>query len=47
MVLTERAPGIYENTFDLAYTGNWLVRIAASDTKGETFIQEKRVFIHE
>mgnify|MGYP003627471670 CR=1 FL=1 len=47
MVLTERAPGTYENTFDLAYTGNWLVRIAASDTKGETFIQEKRVVIRE
>ncbi|PKQ02344.1 MAG: hypothetical protein CVT73_18785 [Alphaproteobacteria bacterium HGW-Alphaproteobacteria-12] len=47
MKLVETAPGRYEGGFDLKHAGNWLVRIAASGTKGETFVEEKRVVIRD
>ncbi|MBC7101880.1 MAG: FixH family protein [Parvibaculum sp.] len=47
MKLVETAPGRYEGVFDLKHAGNWLVRIAASGTKGETFVEEKRVVIRD
>ena len=45
--LTETAPGIYEAVFSLEHPGNWLVRVAASGPKGETFVEEKRVVIRD
>ena len=47
MKLVETAPGRYEGVFDLKHAGNWLVRIAASGAKGETFVEEKRVVIRD
>lgn len=47
MTLTEMTPGVYEAGFALEHPGNWLVRIAAEGTKGETFVEEKRVIIRD
>lgn len=43
--LAETAPGRYEAQFLLPYDGVWAIRVAALDDKGETFVEEKRVFI--
>lgn len=45
MALVETGPGTYAAVFDLAHAGNWLVRISATGPNGETFIEEKRVFV--
>lgn len=45
LALTQTAPGLYEGDADLAWTGNWIVRIAAEGPAGEKFVQEKRVLI--
>lgn len=45
MDLAETAPGAYAAVFDLAHAGNWLVRISATGPNGETFTEEKRVFL--
>lgn len=43
--LAETRAGTYETVFNLAHDGNWLVRIAAQGSSGETFVQEQRVII--
>lgn len=45
LALVETAPGTYGAVFDLAHAGNWLVRISATGPGGETFVEEKRVFV--
>ena len=46
-MLREVSPGTYEADFELAYPGNWLVRIAAEGANGETFVQEQRVVLRD
>ena len=45
LALVQTAPGIYEGDADLAWTGNWIIRVAAEGPQGEKFVQEKRVLI--
>ena len=45
LALSQTGPGIYEGETDLAWTGNWIVRVAALGPQGEKFVQEKRVLI--
>ncbi len=46
-MLREVSPGTYEADFDLAHSGNWLVRIAAEGQNGETFVQEQRIVLRD
>ena len=47
MTLIETAPGLYEAKYELEHPGNWLVRVAATDPDGQTFVEEKRVVIRD
>lgn len=46
-MLREVSPGTYEADFDLAHSGNWLIRIAAEGANGETFVQEQRIVLRD
>jgi len=43
--MRQTGPGRYEADFHLPFDGNWIVRIAALDAKGERFAKEDRVFV--
>lgn len=43
--MIETVPGRYEAEFHLPHDGNWIVRVAALGTGGETFVEETRVFV--
>ncbi|MBI1260491.1 MAG: hypothetical protein GC184_02085 [Rhizobiales bacterium] len=43
--LVQTGPGLYEVDFDLAFGGNWEVRIAAEDTAHQRYATSKRLVL--